>query len=386
MVVLPTPPEPQHTTMRVCGSSSSGSTSSTRRRRAGHAVSVVRSGPHRAWRRVRAHDIPCFRSSWPAVQARQVHALGEQRQFVQRAGPARASTARCSCSSATRSACSLGLRRAAGPPAARRAPPRRAPPSPAADSALATAVRGTLARRVPARPRPAAAGRTMLTMTAPTGSPAARSSAMPSAVSWTGISSSSVTRCTAVSGDFSTRITACAWLCIGPILARPATSSLTFRKRVMRPGGRGVHDHVVVDEPPALVLAAHRLARLAGQQHVPQARARWWSRSRSRRASSGPGRRCPACRTSGGSPAGPVRGRWPARTPPRRPGATAIFRSSYGSASVSKSCAMPCRPSTSTRRVRLPSVARASASAAATVVLPVPPLPLTTWSLLTSRA
>ena len=31
----------------------------------------------------------------------------------------------------------------------------------------------------------------------------------------------------------------------------------------------------------------------------------------------------------------------------------------------------------------LPSVARASASAAATVVLPVPPLPLTTWSLLT---
>ncbi len=47
-------------------------------------------------------------------------------------------------------------------------------------------------------------------MTLPTGSRAARSSAMPSAVSWTGISSSSVTRCTAVSGDFSTRITACA--------------------------------------------------------------------------------------------------------------------------------------------------------------------------------
>src|SRR5690349_621096 len=44
---------------------------------------------------------------------------------------------------------------------------------------------------------------------------------------------------------------------------------------------------------------------------------------------------------------------------------------------------MPCLPSTSTRRVRLPSAARASASAAATVVLPVPPLPLTTWNLLT---
>ncbi len=30
VVVLPTPPEPQHTMIRVCGSSSSGSTSSPR--------------------------------------------------------------------------------------------------------------------------------------------------------------------------------------------------------------------------------------------------------------------------------------------------------------------------------------------------------------------
>ncbi len=50
----------------------------------------------------------------------------------------------------------------------------------------------------------------MLTITAPTGSPAARSSATPSIVSWTGISSSSVTRWIAVCEDFSTRITACA--------------------------------------------------------------------------------------------------------------------------------------------------------------------------------
>ena len=50
----------------------------------------------------------------------------------------------------------------------------------------------------------------MFTTIRPTGSPAARSSATPSAVSWTGISSSSVTRWTAVSGDFRTRITACA--------------------------------------------------------------------------------------------------------------------------------------------------------------------------------
>lgn len=88
-------------------------------------------------------------------------------------------------------------------------PPRRAPPSPAADSALATDERGTLrtsSRSVPSN----TSGRTMFTMIRPTGSLAARSSAIPSAVSWTGISSRSVTRCTAVSLDFSTRITACA--------------------------------------------------------------------------------------------------------------------------------------------------------------------------------
>ncbi|CAM5270208.1 hypothetical protein SCANM63S_02862 [Streptomyces canarius] len=36
-------------------------------------------------------------------------------------------------------------------------------------------------------------------------------------------------------------------------------------------GRRGVHDDVVVGEPPRPVLAAHRLARLAGQQDVPEA-------------------------------------------------------------------------------------------------------------------
>src|SRR5690242_1270563 len=41
---------------------------------------------------------------------------------------------------------------------------------------------------------------------------------------------------------------------------------------------------------------------------------------------------------------------------------------------------MPCRPSTSQRRTRLPLSASDIASAAATVVLPVPPLPVTTWS------
>ena len=60
---------------------------------------------------------------------------------------------------------------------------------------------------------------------------------MPSRVSCTGISSSSVTRCTAVEEERSIRITESAWLRIGPILARPLTSVLTLRNRVIRPVG-----------------------------------------------------------------------------------------------------------------------------------------------------
>lgn len=37
------------------------------------------------------------------------------------------------------------------------------------------------------------------------------------------------------------------------------------------PGGRRVHDHVVIGELSALVLPAHGLARLAGEEHVPDA-------------------------------------------------------------------------------------------------------------------
>src|SRR5947199_7565221 len=47
---------------------------------------------------------------------------------------------------------------------------------------------------------------------------------------------------------------------------------------------------------------------------------------------------------------------------------------------MSKTWAMPCRPSTSHSSTRLPASASAVAKAAATVVLPVPPLPETTWS------
>ncbi|CRK54544.1 exported hypothetical protein [Rhodococcus sp. RD6.2] len=62
------------------------------------------------------------------------------------------------------------------------------------------------------------------------------------------------------------------------------------------------------------------------------------------------------------------------------PSAVATLVSVGGSGGTSNSCAMPCRPSTSTSRTRLPPAARASARAAATVDLPVPPLPDTKCS------
>ncbi len=71
----------------------------------------------------------------------------------------------------------------------------------------------------------------------PTGSPAAVSSAAASAVSCTGISSSSVTRWTAVMALRSRPMIESAWPRIGPTRASPATSALTPRKRVIRPVG-----------------------------------------------------------------------------------------------------------------------------------------------------
>ena len=84
------------------------------------------------------------------------------------------------------------------------------------------------------------AGRAML-MKMPPGlmAPPVRSrrSARPSSVSCTGISSSVVTKCTAVCGDLITRATVSACVRIGPTLARPETSVLTSRKRLIRPVG-----------------------------------------------------------------------------------------------------------------------------------------------------
>src|SRR5205823_879209 len=87
---------------------------------------------------------------------------------------------------------------------------------------------------------PSMAGRAML-MKMPPGliAPPVRScrSARPSRVSCTGISSSVVTKCTAVCGDLITRATVSECVFIGPTLARPETSVLTSRKRLIRPVG-----------------------------------------------------------------------------------------------------------------------------------------------------
>ena len=80
-------------------------------------------------------------------------------------------------------------------------------------------------------------GRVMLTTIPPTGSAASSNSATPSVVSWTGISSSSVTRWTAVLSDLRTAMTPSAWLRMGPTFATPAISVLTLRNRVIRPVG-----------------------------------------------------------------------------------------------------------------------------------------------------
>jgi len=77
----------------------------------------------------------------------------------------------------------------------------------------------------------------MFTITDPIGSFASVSSAIASAVSWTGMSSSRVTRCTAVCGERSTAITPSLWVLIGPERASWPISLVTLRNRVIRPVG-----------------------------------------------------------------------------------------------------------------------------------------------------
>ena len=235
--------------------------------------------------------------------------------------------------------------------------------------------------------------RTMLTMTAPSWSPPSdrpRSSAIPSSVSCTGISSSSVTRCTAVCGE---RITRMHGVGVGPDrpdLGQPGHLGVDVEEPADPAGRRGVHHDRVVEVRPAVPAAGYGLVDLAGEQHVPQAR-----RDRGREVDDAePGQR----------PAGApqvvehlqvleqrlLRGRRPARRRRRRapscPGATATLRSSVGQRRAVEQLgdALPAldldEQDPAARR------ARASASAPATVVLPVPPLPVTTCSRTPSQS
>ena len=281
-----------------------------------------------------------------------------------------------------RSACSAAS--AAAPRRARRrgraARPRRAPAAArlrrprSRPTATASFQRAGL--------RAAAAAATMFTMTPPTGRPAARSSATPSAVSCTGISSSSVTRCTAVCGDVARAITRVGLrLWIGPDPGQPGDLGVDVEEAGDAAGRRRVHDDRVVRpsgpsgpcggrprstlpvsstsrRPGAMVVAKSiapsfcrarpALPQVVEHLEVVQQRLLGVDRQRVHLAAAGRDGDLPllvgqraARRRAARCPAGP------------RPRRAATFR---------------------------PPAARASASAAATVVLPVPPLPVTTCS------
>ena len=288
--------------------------------------------------------------------------------------------------SARRAACGQTSRARPGPPrrAAAAARPSAGPAPPGRRAATPPAPGGSAgrgprragrprcpgrpaARRRPARARssawvtlPAASsgGRAPLTITRPTGMPSAVSSAIASTVSWTGISSSSVTTCTAVIGERSSAATPSLWVLIGPTLASRAVSAVTLRNRPIRPVG-GASSTTASYARRCAGRAGGRLLDLAGEQHVAQA---------------------------GGDGGGEVDGAELAQRPAgraqlvehvqvfeerllgvHRQGAHLAAagrrrrscRSSYGSGSMPNSWAMPCRPSTSTSRVRRPPAASA---------------------------
>ena len=77
----------------------------------------------------------------------------------------------------------------------------------------------------------------MFSMTLPIAIRVGASAVTASSVSVTGMSSSSVTRCTTVVGARSTVMIESAWLRIGPIFASPDTASWTLRNWAIRPVG-----------------------------------------------------------------------------------------------------------------------------------------------------
>ena len=121
----------------------------------------------------------------------------------------------------------------------------------------------------------AAAGRpgpevrlTMFSITVPTRIWVGLSACTASSVSVTGMSSSSVTRCTTVVAERSTRMIESAWLRIGPTLASPETAS--FQELGDPPGRRGIQDHGVVRVGRPLLAPPDRLVHLPGEQYVAE--------------------------------------------------------------------------------------------------------------------
>ena len=127
-------------------------------------------------------------------------------------------------------------------------------------------------RRGRAAPGPSAGGRTRLTTTPPTGRPASRSSAMPSDVSCTGISSSSVTRCTAVRRRAQQLHHRVGLRLDRPDLGEAGDLGVDLEELADAAGGRGVEDHGVVRDRSVPVRAAlDGLVDLAGEQDVADA-------------------------------------------------------------------------------------------------------------------
>ena len=150
---------------------------------------------------------------------------------------------------------------------------RRCPVSPPRVSSVDTCFLVTLPARIAVRSSSSRSrGRTWLTTTPPTGSPCSRSSAMPSAVSCTGISSSTVTR-----WHGGLRRAEQPGHRVGLALDRAhpgQPGQLVVDPEELRdPAGRRrvEHDGVVGDRVLVAGVALGRLVDLAGQQHVADA-------------------------------------------------------------------------------------------------------------------
>ena len=143
---------------------------------------------------------------------------------------------------------------------------------------------------------------------------------MPSVVSCTGISSSTVTTCTAVFGDLQQRHHADRLVAYRPHPGQGRHLGVDVEESGDPAGRRRVEHDGVVQPAATAALAGGGLHDLAAEQHVAHARARWWWRSRSRRSSSASSRPGAGCRTARDIRSAPAPGRPRGRRPRHRHG------------------------------------------------------------------